>query len=181
MTSVAELLSLYQRWGGHGYDEDLPQSEHALQTAAHAEAAGASEAVVAAALLHDIGHLLALDGQSQPDGHEQTGAAYLARLFPPEVTVPVALHVRAKRYLCAVDRGYAATLSAGSTTSLRRQGGPLSRAEVADFETTPGWTEAVALRRWDDAGKAAVSSPRAIDSYEALLMRVAARRGYAHQ
>jgi gamma-butyrobetaine dioxygenase len=174
MTSVAEVLSLYERWGGHNYDEDLAQAEHGLQTAAHAEAAGASDALVAAALLHDVGHLLALDGQSPARGHEQTGARYLAQLFPPEVTSPVALHVPAKRYLCAVDGGYAATLSAGSTRSLARQGGPMSRAEVIAFETTPGWADAVALRRWDDAGKAAVASSRSIDSYRPLLVRAAA-------
>lgn len=37
--------------------EPVTQLEHALQTAWQAERAGASEALVAASLLHDIGHM----------------------------------------------------------------------------------------------------------------------------
>lgn len=37
----------------------LSQTAHALQTAAQALQAGASDALVTAALLHDVGHLLA--------------------------------------------------------------------------------------------------------------------------
>ena len=81
------------------------------------------------------------------------GSAWLAGLFPPAVTAPIALHVRAKRYLCAVDPSYLAVLSPGSVASLERQGGPLSADEVAAFEANPGWEDAVALRRWDDQAK----------------------------
>jgi hypothetical protein len=48
--------------GHEHYDEEVGQLAHALQTAAHAEAAGAGDALVAAALLHDVGHLLDLQG-----------------------------------------------------------------------------------------------------------------------
>jgi predicted HD phosphohydrolase len=170
LTSLDDVLALYEQWGGHHYDEDLAQAEHALQTAAHAQAAGATDVLVAAALLHDVGHLLALAGEGQPGPHEHTGAVYLAQLFPPSVTGPVALHVRAKRYLCAVDAGYAAALSRGSTRSLERQGGPMSSDAIAAFEATPGWTDAVSLRRWDDAGKSAVPAAATIDSYRSLLV-----------
>ena len=85
--------------------------------------------------------------------HEARGSAWLAGLFPPAVTAPIALHVRAKRYLCAVDPSYLAVLSPGSVASLERQGGPLSADEVAAFEANPGWADAVALRRWDDQAK----------------------------
>ncbi len=37
---------------------------------------------------------------------------------------------------------------------LALQGGPLSAREVCDFEATPFWREAVALRRVDEAAKA---------------------------
>ncbi len=111
--SVAEVLDLYQRWGHDHYDEDLSQLDHALQTAAHAIAAGATNDLVAAALLHDVGHLLDLDARSSaasasvaaPSGddgarpHEDRGARFLATVFPPAITAPIALHVRAKRYL----------------------------------------------------------------------------------
>ncbi len=169
MTTLDDVLALYERWGWHHYDEDLAQAEHALQTAAHAEAAAAADALRAAALLHDIGHLLALDGRKPTGAHEDTGARYLSGLFPAAVVGPVALHVRAKRYLCAVEPDYLATLSTGSVRSLQRQGGPMSPAEVSDFESTPGWDGAVELRRWDDAGKADGESPRTVESYAPLL------------
>jgi gamma-butyrobetaine dioxygenase len=85
------------------------------------------------------------------------------------VTAPIALHVRAKRYLCAVDPAYAALLSEGSVASLARQGGPLDDAAVAAFEANPGWADAVALRRWDDAAKVPDLEVPPIESYRALL------------
>jgi predicted HD phosphohydrolase len=64
-----------------------------------------------------------------------------------------ALHAAAKRYLVAVDPGYAATLSTASRRSLAVQGGPLLRDDVRAFEARPHAAAAVRLRRWDDAGK----------------------------
>ena len=81
--------------------------------------------------------------------------------------------MRAKRYLCAVDDGYAALLSAGSVASLERQGGPLSAAEVAAFEANPGWEDAVALRRWDDQAKVPDLVVPAAASYCLLLESLA--------
>lgn len=146
-----EVLDLFERWGSDPYDEDVGQRDHALQVAALAVAAGASDALVAAALLHDVGHLLVLRGD--PVGpHEHIGPAALGGL-PAEVLRPISLHVQAKRYLCAVDPAYSGSLSGGSVASLRRQGGEMTGAEVEAFEATPGWDDAVRLRRWDDAGK----------------------------
>lgn len=155
-----EILELFEHWGAHRYDEELSQLEHALQTASHARTAGADDALVAAALLHDTGHLLelraggAVDGATEGDlAHEATGARWLARVFPAAVTAPIALHVEAKRYRCSVDPGYWSTLSIGSMHSLDRQGGPMSAGEVTRFEAHPAGTQAVALRGWDDGGK----------------------------
>lgn len=170
--SVAEVLDLLSRYGAAHYDEDVAQLDHALQTAAHARAARAADALVAAALLHDVGHLLDLRGDP-PGPHERTGPAWLAGLFPAAVTDPIAGHVAAKRYLCAVDPAYAASLSAGSTASLARQGGPLTAAEAAAFEHRPGWADAVALRRWDDAGKVEGAAVPALAAYEPLLRSLA--------
>jgi predicted HD phosphohydrolase len=175
-SELAELLALYARWGWHNYDEDLAQAEHALQTAALAEASGASDAIVGAALLHDVGHLLALDGRGA-GAHERVGADYLDRLFPAEVTGPVTLHVEAKRYLCATERDYAGTLSTGSVRSLARQGGPMGPDEVVAFEHTPGWEGAVALRRWDDSGKTRVATSRTVESYRPLLASLVTSAG----
>ena len=101
--------------------------------------------------------------------NEARGSAWLAALFPPEVTAPIALHVRAKRYLVTVDPTYAAILSPGSTASLERQGGALDPDEVVSFEANPGWRDAVALRRWDDQAKIDGLAVPDLASYRPLL------------
>ncbi|MFM9014736.1 MAG: HD domain-containing protein, partial [Gemmatimonadota bacterium] len=95
--TVADVLALYERCGDDTYGEDVTQNEHALQCAAIAEADGASEPLIVAALLHDIGHLVHLDEHGEmadaevvDDVHEATGARVLARVFGPEVTGPIA-------------------------------------------------------------------------------------------
>ena len=156
-TSVDEIFDLYERLGSDSYDEAVSQLDHALQTAALAREASAPESLVAAALLHDVGHLLHLDAGATPDGsdlrHEERGAAWLRPLLPTTVTAPITLHVRAKRYLCAIDPDYARLLSPGSIRSLDLQGGPLSEAEIDQFSRAPAHHDAVRLRRWDDAAK----------------------------
>ena len=131
---------------------------------------------MAAALLHDVGHLLELAERATApatapptSATRRAGSAWLAALFPPAVTAPIALHVRAKRYLCAVDPAYATSLSPGSTASLERQGGPMDADEVAAFEANPGWDDAVALRRWDDQAKVPDLEVPPAASYRPLL------------
>jgi phosphonate degradation associated HDIG domain protein len=179
-SSVDEVVGLYRRWGAEHYDEELSQIDHAVQTAALACAEGAPDELVAAALLHDVGHLLELavrDGEGQlPDedlSHEAVGARYLAGLFGVGVTAPIALHVRAKRYRCAVEPDYLAGLSAGSTRSLALQGGPADADEVASFERNPGFGDAVRLRGWDDGGKVDGLDVPELDDYLDLLRRLA--------
>lgn len=178
-TSIDEVLDLYARWGPENYDEGLSQLAHALQTAALAERDGAADELVVAALLHDIGHLLdlaAAEGSWVPSeidlAHESVGARHLSSLFGPEVTAPIALHVRAKRYRAAVDPEYAAQLSDGSTRSLDVQGGPMTDDEVAAFEGNPSFEAAVALRRWDDGGKIDGLPVPDLDHYRPVLERV---------
>ena len=120
----------------------MSQAEHALQAAELAEREGAPDALVVAALLHDVGHLL--DGQDEDladrgvDGrHEEAGCAWLAAHFGPEVIEPIRLHVAAKRYLCAVDPAYLDGLSPASRLSLSLQGGPMDAEERARFESNP--------------------------------------------
>ena len=173
--SVDEVLDLYRSYANDRYDEDITQLDHALQTAALARAEGADDALVAAALLHDVGHLLDLAQHGQRStstedlGHEGRGARYLAALFPPSVTGPIALHVRAKRYRCAVDPGYHAGLSAGSTASLVLQGGPMSPDEAEQFAANPASAAAVQLRRWDDGGKVDGIEVPSLADYRPLL------------
>jgi len=111
-TTVAALLELYERRGDEPYGEAVCQRAHALQCAALASEDGADDALVAAALLHDVGHLLAPPRLASwrddvdDDRHEALGARALGALFGSTVTAPVALHVTAKRWRCATDPGY---------------------------------------------------------------------------
>lgn len=177
---VDEVLALYATYGPQRYDEEITQLDHALQTAALATAAGADDALVIAALLHDVGHLLELQAGGREDGrvvadlgHEGRGARYLGALLPASVTGPIALHVAAKRYRCAVEPTYQAALSAGSTRSLARQGGPMAPAEVERFEAHPAHEAAVALRGWDDHGKVTDLEVPPLEAYDARLRQLA--------
>jgi len=160
MTSPHDTLrDLFAAQGHSEYGgEAVSQWEHACQAACLAERAGAGAALVVAALVHDVGHLLHRLPDDAPDRgiddlHERIGADWLAAKFPATVVAPVRLHVPAKRYLCIVEEAYLAGLSPPSLTSLALQGGPMSAAEVADFERLPFFADAVRLRRWDDQAK----------------------------
>jgi len=157
--SIDELFEAYRDYGRTAYlGEALSITDHMLQTAEAAERDGAPPALVAAALLHDVAYLLRrpADGAGDPDldgRHAEIGFAFLSRRFVAAVAGPVGLHVAAKRYLCAVDPGYRAALSAASIRTLEVQGGPFDPAEVRAFEALPHARDAVRLRRWDDQGK----------------------------
>jgi phosphonate degradation associated HDIG domain protein len=168
---VDEIAGLFARRGQEHYGEDITQLEHALQTAALARHLGSPPALVAAALLHDVGHLIdGADDWGEGDlRHDRTGAAWLARHFGPEVTQPVRLHVAAKRYLCAVEADYFSRLSDASVRSLAHQGGPMSPEEVAAFRAQAGHEDGVLLRRWDDGGKVEGLEVPGFDDYRALL------------
>ena len=136
----------------------INQQQHALQAAWCAEQEARGDALVTAALLHDIGHLVHNLGDNPADAgiddrHEELGHAWLVNHFGPEVTEPVRLHVAAKRYLCAVEPDYFAKLSPDSVKSLALQGGPMSAAEVRSFEALRHSAEAVQLRRYDEQAK----------------------------
>jgi [1-hydroxy-2-(trimethylamino)ethyl]phosphonate dioxygenase len=179
MSIAAEILALYAARGAGAYfGERISMSEHALQTAHFAQAGGASESLLLAALLHDIGHLLAEVPEAIADWtcdaqHEISGARWLARHFAAEVSEPVRLHVPAKRYLCAIDANYFARLSPASVHTLALQGGPMSAAELAQFEEQPFAHDAVRVRRWDDQGKVAGLATAAFGEYAALIERLA--------
>lgn len=158
---VASIAVLLEQKGSRRYGlAAVSQLQHALQAALLAEQMGADAALVTAALLHDVGHMVhglgedpAADGVD--DRHEELGRAYLAGLFGPAVTEPVRLHVAAKRYLCATEADYFAKLSPDSVRSLALQGGPMSPKEVAAFDALPHAQAAVRLRRFDEGAKVA--------------------------
>jgi len=152
--TIDEIEALFARHGSETYGEGVTQLEHALQTAALAEAEGADDALVVAALLHDVGHFLQpTDDSFGYHKHDRSGGAWLAQRFGPAVSEPVRLHVAAKRYLCASEPDYFAKLSSASVHSLGKQGGPMSAAEAKAFAAEPHAKAATRLRRWDDGGK----------------------------
>jgi len=176
--TIDQILDIYKVRGQEAYcGESVTQLEHALQTAWLAERSGASDALVVAALLHDVGHLLSgLDEEAArrgiDDAHERAGVAWLRERFGPDVTEPIRLHVEAKRYLCAADRAYLERLSPASRTSLELQGGPMSAEEVRRFEANPFHRDAVGLRRWDDQAKVVGLDPPGLDHYRERLAAV---------
>lgn len=176
---VDQIFAAFDAHGGEQYGERVTQLDHALQCAHLAAADGAPEALVVAALLHDYGHLIEdRGGLAERDGvdgeHEALGAATLSQWFDPAVTRPIALHVAAKRYLCATGAGYFEDLSEASKLSLTLQGGVFTADEAERFAALPFAADAVRLRRWDDAGKVAgwADLPR-LDGYRGMLARCA--------
>ncbi|WP_019064432.1 2-trimethylaminoethylphosphonate dioxygenase [Streptomyces prunicolor] len=179
---VDELAELFAGEGASAYlGEQVTMAQHMLQAAARAEEAGAPDALVAAALLHDLGHFHGpVSGAELMEGtdnrHSHTGADRLAEWFGPEVTEPIRLHVAAKRYLCAVEPGYFGRLSQASVYTLEVQGGPMSPAEVAAYEANPYAADGVAVRRWDDEGKDPEAPTPDFAHFRPLLM-ASSRKG----
>src|SRR5262249_40965962 len=157
--------------------EPVSLTEHMLQTAYAAENDGAGPELVAAAVLHDFGHLVHdLADDSAEHGvdtvHEDVGARFLDEHFPPSVTEPIRLHVASKRYVCAVDPEYLEELSPASLHSLELQGGPFSEDEVAEFRRGAHFEAAVQLRRYDDIAKIAGLATPDLEHYRPVLESV---------
>ena len=159
MLDLADIELLFRRHGHEQYaGEPVTQLEHALQTAHLAEASGASDELVTACLLHDLGHLLANQGETPTlrgidDTHQYIAIPFLRGLFPDAVLESIRLHVDAKRYLCAANPAYRDRLSDDSKRSLELQGGVFDADEAAAFLARPGAKDAVLLRQWDDLAK----------------------------
>jgi [1-hydroxy-2-(trimethylamino)ethyl]phosphonate dioxygenase len=177
-TIVDFIGDIFNRRGAESYlGEDVTMSEHMLQGAQLAEQAGASDTMIAGALLHDIGHYTnefpedAL-AQGTDNLHEEAGAAILDAFFPSEVTDCIRWHVAAKRYLCATNPDYFARLSAASVHTLKLQGGQMSEDEVAEFAKHPNLEAILQVRIWDDQGKSAGLATPPFEHYAPLLQRV---------
>ncbi|HEY2786558.1 MAG TPA: HD domain-containing protein [Fimbriiglobus sp.] len=178
MATVRNVVELLESKGDSQYGrEAVSQLEHALQAAALAEGEGAAPALIAAALLHDVGHLLhdlPIDAPDDgvDDHHETSSVNFLKRSFPAAVYEPIRLHVAAKRYLCTVEPAYFDHLSPPSVVSLSLQGGRMTPAEVADFEAQPYFSDAVRLRRWDDTAKVAGLRTPPLTHFAEYLIKV---------
>ena len=162
---IDRLSEIFTRHGARSYQGGgVSITEHMLQTAAAAEGASCTPGVVAAALLHDVGHFITDFARLEDDPkhasmleakvdrhHENAGARMLQPYFSAEVVEPIRLHVQAKRYLSAIEKDYVKTLAPQALHTLGLQGGPMSPHDVAAFEENPYCRTAAMLRRWDDA------------------------------
>lgn len=176
--SADDIRYLFERHGAIAYGgEPVTQLQHALQSGALAQEAGAADTLVVAAFLHDLGHLLNLQGESPTergidDRHQYFALPFLRPVMPASVLEPIRLHVDAKRYLCAADAGYRTRLSADSVRSLALQGGGFDDEQAAAFIALPFAQDAVSLRRWDDKAKDASKATPALDHFLQVVERV---------
>lgn len=172
--SIEDIVSLYRTSGAARYGmEAINQEQHALQCAQLAEQAGGTPELVTAALLHDLGHIVAVeqkpDAAARNDLHEFVALPFLRGVFGDAVLEPIRMHVDAKRYLCATVTGYWDTLSPASKRSLELQGGPFEPSDAQRFIAQPFAADAVALRRWDDVAKSPMATTLGWGHYARVL------------
>ena len=169
MMSVEQIVSLYERKGSAWYGgERVTQLDHALQCAGLAQREGAAAELVAAAFLHDIGHLLA----PHTEIHQYLALPFLRPSFGDAVLEPIRLHVDAKRYLCYSEEGYWAGLSEASKRSLELQGGTFDTGQAHEFLKRPFARDAIRLRLWDDLAKVPGAPAAALAEVSAILVNV---------
>jgi predicted HD phosphohydrolase len=178
---IAHLNTLFTQFGDTRYGpEPVTLKQHALQCAHLAKAAGSDDALIVAAGLHDLGHLLLLeDGKSYEkanDHHDLVAADFLSPYLPGSCTDAIRWHVEAKRYLVANDPEYAKNLSQASIDSLATQGGAMSEAEMQVFRVVTAYDHAIALRRMDEAAKQPDATEMPIQDFLGIVERVASRR-----
>lgn len=174
---LAEIEKLFRSHGHIEYSgEGVTQLEHALQAANLAEKEDAPMELVTAAFLHDLGHLLNLQGETPSargidDQHQYFAIPFLRPLFRPAVIEAIRLHVDAKRALCALESEYYEALSEDSKRSLTLQGGIFNREELQAFLARPHAEGAMRVRRWDDAAKVPGTVTPALGHYLEIAAR----------
>jgi predicted HD phosphohydrolase len=151
-----------------------------LQSGFLGEQAGASDELVTAAFLHDLGHMLHDLGETPSihgvdDVHQYRVLPFLRGLFPDSVINAIQRHVDAKRYLCATRPEYHDSLSDDSKRSLKLQGGIFSEGEAAAFIAEDGAKDAVQLRLWDDLAKQPDLQTPGLSHYMQIARRCALR------
>ena len=174
-----ELLDIFVGRATRRYGlSEINQLQHALQSAALAEADGAPPATVLASLLHDVGHMIHRLGEIPPAAASTTCTRSWAPTGWPSASVPRS----ASRSACMSPPSaisapsspdYFGKLAPDSVRSLELQGGLMSADEVEAFRANPLHAEAVRLRRFDEAAK----DPRATTpDFDYFLRHVAVCR-----
>ena len=181
------LDQVFEPYLNHGADdyigEPVSQIEHMSQCAELARRQGHDDEVILAAFFHDLGHICAkYDETDNMDGygrisHEKVGADFLRiRGFSEKIATLVERHVATKRYLCARSSSYHNKLSPASKQTLIFQGGPMSAAEAAAFESDPLHSLCIEVRAWDELAKQQNQPVPALDIYRSM-----AREHLQHQ
>ena len=175
LSTVDQVFELLAAGGGTAYfGEPVTVLEHSLQAAWHVQRDGGDDTLIAAALLHDLGHLLHAEGEHAAQRgldtrHEELAVAALDAHLPAAALEPIRMHVAAKRYLCFDELDYLASLSPASRESLALQGGAMTAAEAREFMASPHARDALALRRADDAAKAPGLAAPNLEAYRHVV------------
>ncbi|KAL4222739.1 hypothetical protein ACF0H5_018780 [Mactra antiquata] len=184
METVTEIFRLYEHAGSSQYlGENVSKTEHSIQCAMCAEEDGASNQVILAAFLHDIGHLLGIDKnlpEMVTDGqnigtkdHDVIGGQYLKdKGFSDIVCDIVAGHVQAKRYLVYKYQDYYEKLSDASKQTLVHQGGMMDKDEAEKFENSDTFDAIIKMRTWDEKAKDETIICDPLDKYKQLCLEV---------
>src|SRR5258707_9790138 len=105
MSAIDQILDLLEAADDRQYgNESVSQQAHALQAASLAEGEGVPDSLIAAALLHDLGHLLAkrANGEAGPrrgDPPQHNPRGWPREVFPAPVLRPIPLPGAAQRHL----------------------------------------------------------------------------------
>jgi 2-amino-1-hydroxyethylphosphonate dioxygenase (glycine-forming) len=159
--TVDEVMALYELHGQSDYiGEPVSQLEHMVQSAQLAEQQGYDDEIILAAFLHDVGHLVAMQGEYismsgyGAVSHEKIGAEFLrSKGFSERIALLVESHVEAKRYLTHKYPAYYNNLSEASRRTLKFQGRKMSEVEAALFEQDELYPLKIQMRRWDEQAK----------------------------
>lgn len=159
-----EIRHLFHRHGSTDYiGEQVSQLSHAIQSARLARHLDhANHHFITAALLHDVGQLVALEkwplvsrSSIGVRNHEYMGYHYVKQLsLHPLVCDLVRDHVLCKRYLVSTNPLYYEWLSCASRKTLyRHQGGLLTNNQIQQFQKQPHFLLSTVLRHIDDLAK----------------------------
>ena len=171
---IDKIIKKYQTNKDFYLGEKVTIAEHMIQTAMLAEKNNSPQSLICACLLHDIGHFIIKDpdqlvSKSVDGKHEDIAFNFLKNYFKPEVTEPIKLHVKAKRYLCR-EKSYYNLLSKASKVSLELQGGKMNNDEAQKFVLLKHHKDAITLRKYDDEGKIPNMKIKNINDYKELII-----------